>query len=69
MKLAAAILLPPSWGLAAQLGLDVQLGGAWFANVDARWFDIGTDAKLNGSSLGTVEIDPHTFGLSIGRRF
>ena len=36
---------------------------------DARWFDIDSDAKLNGASLGTVEIDPYAFGLSIGRRF
>jgi outer membrane protein len=61
--------LDPSWGLAAQVGLDVELGSDWFANVDARWFDIDTDASLNGAALGTVEIDPYAFGLSIGRRF
>jgi outer membrane protein len=61
--------LDPSWGLAAQAGLDVQLGSAWFANVDARWLDIDTDAKVNGARIGTVEIDPLAFGLSIGRRF
>lgn len=51
--------LDPSCGPAAQFGLDVQVGRDWFANVDARWFDIDTDAKLNGSSLGRVEIDPY----------
>jgi outer membrane protein len=61
--------LDPSWGLAAQLGLDVELGSDWFANVDARWFDIDTDASLNGTRIGTVEIDPYAFGLAIGRRF
>lgn len=61
--------LDPSWGLATQVGLDVELGSDWFANVDARWFDIDTDAKLNGARLGSVEIDPYAFGLSIGRRF
>jgi outer membrane protein len=61
--------LDPSWGLATQLGLDVELGSDWFANVDARWFDIDSDAKLNGAKLGTVEIDPYAFGLAIGRRF
>lgn len=61
--------LDPSWGLAAQLGLDVQLGSNWFVNVDGRWLDIDTDAKLNGQDLGTVEIDPYAFGLSVGRRF
>ncbi len=61
--------LDPSWGLGAQLGVDVQLSGDWFVNVDARWLDIDTDAKLNGANIGTVEIDPYAFGLSIGRRF
>lgn len=61
--------LDPSFGLAAQAGLDVQLSGAWFANVDLRWMDIETDAKLNGARIGNVVIDPYAFGLSIGRRF
>jgi outer membrane protein len=61
--------LDDSFGAAAQLGLDVELGGPWFANVDVRWFDIDSDAKVNGVSIGTVEIDPYAFGVSIGRRF
>lgn len=65
----AKLELDPSFGLAAQVGLDVELGSNWFANVDARWMDIDTDAKLNGTKLGTVEIDPYAFGVSIGRRF
>ena len=65
----ADLKLDPSWGLAAQLGLDVNLGSDWFVNVDGRWFDIDTDATLNGARLGTVAIDPYAFGLSIGRRF
>jgi outer membrane protein len=65
----ADLELDPSWGLAAQFGLDVDLGSDWFVNADARWFDIDSDASLNGASLGSVEIDPYAFGLSIGRRF
>jgi outer membrane protein len=61
--------LDPSMGLAAQAGLDVQLGSDWFANVDARWLDIETDATVNGARIGNVVIDPLAFGLSIGRRF
>jgi len=61
--------LDPSWGLAAQAGVDVQLGSDWFVNADARFFDIDSDAKLNGANIGTVEIDPYAFGLSIGKRF
>jgi len=65
----ADLELDPSWGAAAQFGLDVDLGGPWFANVDARWFDIDSTAHLNGVSIGNVAIDPYAFGLSIGRRF
>jgi outer membrane protein len=61
--------LDPSWGLATQFGMDVDLGSDWFVNVDGRWFDIDTDAKLNGARIGTAAIDPYAFGLSIGRRF
>ena len=40
-----------------------------FITLDARWFDIDTDAKLDGVDQGTVEIDPYAFGLSVGHRF
>ena len=61
--------LDRSIGLAAQVGVDIDLNEAWFVNVDARYFDIDTDADLNGTSLGTVEIDPWALGLSVGMRF
>lgn len=61
--------LDTSFGPAVQLGVDFALSNDWLINVDARWFDIDTDAKLDGTSLGSVEIDPYAFGLSVGRRF
>ena len=65
----ADLELDASFGPAAQVGLDVDFGTHWFVNIDARWFDIDTKAKLNGDSIGTVEIDPYAAGVSIGRRF
>ena len=65
----AKLELDPSFGPVAQFGLDVDVIPGWFINVDARWFDIDTGAKLNGADLGTIEIDPYAFGLSIGHRF
>lgn len=65
----ADLELDASFGLAAQFGLDVALGDAWLVNLDARWFDIDSDAKVNGVNIGTVEIDPYAFGVSVGRRF
>ena len=61
--------LDPSFGLAGQVGVDVALNDLWFVNADVRYIDIGSDAKLNGASLDTVNIDPYVIGVSIGRRF
>jgi outer membrane protein len=60
--------LDSSLGPAAQVGLDFDLGRAWFVSIDARWFDIDTSAHSNGARLGTLEIDPYAVGISIGRR-
>lgn len=61
--------LEQSFGPSAMAGLDVDIGSDWFVNVDARYFDIDTKAKVNGTSLGKVEIDPYAIGLSVGRKF
>jgi outer membrane protein len=61
--------LDPSFGLAGQVGMDVALNDKWFVNADVRYIDIDSDAKLNGASLNTVNIDPYVIGVSIGRRF
>jgi outer membrane protein len=61
--------LDTSFGAAAQLGADFDFGEHWFVNADLRWIDIDTDAELDGMGLGSVAIDPITFGISIGRKF
>jgi outer membrane protein len=62
--------LDDSFGLAAQAGVDLTFTNGWVLTIDARYLDIDTDATLNArTDLGTVEIDPYTIGLSIGRRF
>lgn len=65
----AKLELDPSFGPAAEFGVDVDVIPGWFINFDARWFDIDTDAQLAGADFGTVEIDPYAFGVSIGHRF
>lgn len=64
----AELSLASSIGPSAQLGLDFDLARAWFVALDARWFDIDTEARLDGARLGTIEIDPYAVGLFIGRR-
>lgn len=65
----ADLSLRRSFGLAAQLGADYALNDVWSLNFDARWMDIDTRAKLSGTDLGTVKIDPYAIGISIARRF
>jgi outer membrane protein len=61
--------LGSSWGIAGQIGFDVLFNDQWFFNVDLRYIDIDTKAKLDGESLGKVEIDPFVYGAHIGFRF
>jgi outer membrane protein len=61
--------LGTSFGGAAQAGMDFDFTDNWFLNADVRWMDIDTKAKLDGTSIGTVGIDPLTFGISVGRKF
>ncbi|MEM6573163.1 MAG: OmpW family outer membrane protein [Pseudomonadota bacterium] len=61
--------LDNSFGLSAQIGADWKINERWFLNVDARWMDIDTEAKLDGASLGDVEIDPLVYGISFGYKF
>ena len=58
------LALDDSFGLAAHVGLDIALGAKGALRVDARWADIDTDVKLDGTKLGTVNIDPMVYGVS-----
>jgi outer membrane protein len=61
--------LGDSWGLGGEIGFDVMFNDDWFFNANARYLDIDTKARLDGASLGTVNIDPWVFGGHIGFRF
>ncbi len=68
------VSLGSSFGLAAQLGLDIGLAGDWFLNFDVKYVDMSTDATITTpGALGTlrvdVDIDPTIWGIGIGRRF
>lgn len=56
--------LDNSWGLAAHAGVDFKVGDKGAIRVDARWIDIDSDVKLNGTNLGTVNIDPLVYGAA-----
>lgn len=61
--------LEPSWGLAAHAGIDFVINPRWSVTLDARWMKLGTDAKVNGAKVGTVDIDPRVIGMAVGYRF
>ncbi len=58
-----------SWGLAADAGLDVPLGGGWVFNTDIKYVQIKTDVYSAGTKIGDFKIDPWLFSVGIGKRF
>lgn len=64
-----SLKLGDSWGLGGQIGFDVMLSDSMFLNFDARYIKIETKAKLDGLSIGTVEINPWVYGAHIGFKF
>ena len=61
--------LDNSAGWAAQIGVDIDISDKLFMNAEVRYLDIDSDAKVNGVSIGTIEIDPLLFGINVGFRF
>ncbi|WP_374674101.1 OmpW family protein [Ideonella sp.] len=58
-----------SFGLAAQIGADVPLGGGWLFNVDVKKVQIGTDVSLGGTKIGDLKVDPWLLSIGVGKRF
>ena len=58
-----------SFGLAAQVGADIPLGGGWLLNVDAKKVQIGTTVYLAGADKGKFKVDPLLLAVGFGKRF
>ena len=61
--------LDDSWGVSVQAGVDYMISDAGAIRLNVRWFDIDTDAKLDGADIGTAEIDPILIGVAYVHRF
>ena len=61
--------LDDSFGLAVHAGVDFAVSEKGSIRVDARWMDIDTDAKLDGTDIGTVNIDPLVYGAAYVFKF
>jgi len=62
-----------SLGPAIQAGVDFDIGKNVFLNLDAKWIQIDTTARLDTTALGTekvkVHLDPLVIGIGIGTKF
>lgn len=62
--------LDDSWGWAAEVGVDVDVAGAWFLSGQIFYLAMDTRAELGGGLGGIdVDIDPWVFMASVGRTF
>ncbi|WP_395339053.1 OmpW family outer membrane protein [Ningiella sp. W23] len=66
--------LDDSFGLAFQIGADLQMDEHWHVNASIRYIDIDTDASFSvgGADVGRVNeinIDPKVFSITVGYTF
>lgn len=66
---AGVISLDDSFGLAVNLGADWQVSDRGALRFNVRYMDIDTDVTLNGTYVGTAEIDPVVVGFGYVHRF
>lgn len=60
-----------SFGLAAQIGADIPVGGGWLLNVDVKKVQIGTDVLVGATetNAGSFKVDPLLVSIGFGKRF
>lgn len=67
------VRMKDSLGWAAQAGVDFDINERVFLNLDVKYIDIDTSARLDTTAAGTqrvrVSLDPFVFGAGIGIRF
>lgn len=61
--------LDDSWGVAVNAGVDYAVSETGALRLNVRWMDIDTDVSLNGTPIGTAEIDPVVVNLAYVHRF
>ncbi|MGL6043914.1 MAG: OmpW/AlkL family protein [Sandaracinobacteroides sp.] len=67
------VSLSNSFSYALQVGADIPLNSSLFLNLDLKYIDMNTTARLSTTAAGVqsvrIEIDPLVFGVGIGIRF
>ncbi len=67
---ATRVNLSDSFGWAAQAGVDIELNERMFLNLDVKYIDIDTTARLDTTAAGTqrvrISLDPVVVGIGLG---
>ncbi len=70
---ATRVDMSDSFGWAAQAGIDIDLNEKMFLNLDVKYIDISTEARLDTTAIGTqrvnVKLNPLVVGVGVGWRF
>lgn len=70
---ATRVHLSDSFGWAAQAGVDIDITDRLFLNLDVKYIDIDTKARLGTGAAGVqrvrVALDPFIFGIGVGAKF
>ena len=61
--------LDDSVGVAGHIGLDIPFAPTESFRIDARYMDIKTDATLNGTDIGEIDISPWVYGVAFVKQF
>ena len=64
-----SLRLDDSVGATGQVGIDIGTSKNWLVNLSARYLDMDSDATLNGSDIGTLDLNPWVYGVHVGYRF
>ncbi|MGC3874913.1 OmpW/AlkL family protein [Halomonas sp. GXIMD04776] len=65
----AGLDIDDSWGAIGQFGVDLAITNFLMLNGAISYADVEADASLNGSGIGTADVDPVTIGGGITLRF
>jgi outer membrane protein len=67
------VRMSDSFGYAVQAGVDVPIGKRTFFNLDVKYIDIDTTARIDTTAIGTqrlrMHLDPLVFGIGFGMKF
>lgn len=58
-----------SKGFTAVAGLDYHINETYFIRGDLRYIDFDSDVIVNGGNVGTANVDPIVYGVSVGMKF